>query len=86
MIRTGLLILALMAGTALAQDEKSDWLADGSLEELQKRADDLKVEKVGWRKIEWRTCLLEALKESREKNKPIILWVFIDRPINDERC
>jgi hypothetical protein len=30
--------------------------------------------------------LLEGLKESRAKNKPALLWVFIDRPIDDARC
>ena len=46
----------------------------------------LKRDKVAWRGIQWRTCLLQGLKESREKRKPLMLWIFIDRPIDDERC
>ena len=39
-----------------------------------------------WREIAWKSCLLEGLKESREKKKPVLLWVFIDRPTDDARC
>ncbi len=46
----------------------------------------LKQEEVAWRKIEWKTCLLDGLKASREQHKPLMLWIFIDRPIDDERC
>jgi hypothetical protein len=38
-----------------------------------------------WRAIAWKTCPLEALKESREQKKPIIAWVFLGIP-TDERC
>ena len=46
----------------------------------------LKAAKVAWREIAWKSCLLEGLKESREKKKPVLLWVFIDRPADDARC
>ena len=46
----------------------------------------LKAARVAWREIAWKSCLLEGLKESRAKNKPALLWVFIDRPIDDARC
>ena len=46
----------------------------------------MKAPNVAWRKIQWKSCLLEGLKESREKKKPLILWVFIDRPADDARC
>jgi hypothetical protein len=46
----------------------------------------MKKQDVAWRKIEWKTCLLDGLKASREQKKPIMLWIFIDRPIGDERC
>ncbi len=46
----------------------------------------LKKEDVAWRKIAWKTCLLDGLKASREQHKPVMLWIFIDRPIDDERC
>lgn len=57
-----------------------------SPKQIQAEVASLKKEDTAWRKIAWKTCLLEGLKESREKNKPIILWIFIDRPIDDERC
>jgi len=46
----------------------------------------LKKEDVAWRRIDWKTCLLDGLETSREQHKPIVLWAFIDRPIDDERC
>ncbi len=46
----------------------------------------LEMEDVAWRKIPWKTCLIEGLSASREQNKPVMLWIFIDRPIDDERC
>ena len=46
----------------------------------------LKAARPAWREIAWKSCLLEGLKESRAKNKPALLWVFIDRPIDDARC
>jgi hypothetical protein len=53
---------------------------------LQAEIKALKAPKVAWREIEWKSCLLEGLREARAKNKPALLWVFIDRPIDDERC
>jgi hypothetical protein len=46
----------------------------------------LRAKKPAWREIAWRTCLLEGVRESRETRKPLILWIFIDRPIDDSRC
>jgi len=53
---------------------------------LKAEIESLKPAKVAWRAIAWKSCLLEGLKESREKNKPVLLWVFIDRPADDARC
>ena len=55
-------------------------------EALQSEIEGMKAPKVAWREIAWKSCLLEGLKESRAKNKPALLWVFIDRPIDDARC
>ncbi|MCH1505686.1 MAG: hypothetical protein L7V86_19050 [Verrucomicrobiales bacterium] len=57
-----------------------------STEELESEVAALRVEDVAWRKIEWKTCLLQGLKASQVEKKPIILWVFIDRPVDDKRC
>lgn len=55
-------------------------------EALKAEIEALKPAKVAWREIAWKSCLLEGLKESREKKKPVLLWVFIDRPTDDARC
>jgi len=57
-----------------------------TLDALQAEINALKAPKVAWREIDWKSCLLEGLREARAKNKPALLWVFIDRPIDDERC
>jgi hypothetical protein len=53
---------------------------------LKAEIDSMKAPRVAWRKIAWKSCLIEGLKESRDKKKPVVLWVFIDRPIDDARC
>jgi hypothetical protein len=53
---------------------------------VQKEIESLRAAKPAWREIAWKSCLLEGLKESRAKNKPALLWVFIDRPVDDARC
>ena len=53
---------------------------------LQAEIKALKVPKVAWREIAWKSCLLEGLREARAQNKPALLWVFIDRPVDDARC
>lgn len=74
-----LLALALLAGLARAAD-------DSSPKALRERVAALRVEKVAWRNIPWKSCLLEGLAEARSTGKPAILWVFIDRPVDDGRC
>ena len=57
-----------------------------SAEVLNAQVAALEKPDVAWRQIAWKTCLLDGLRASRDQNKPIMLWVFIDRPIDDERC
>jgi hypothetical protein len=57
-----------------------------SFDALTAEIDAMKAPNVAWREIAWKSCLIEGLKESRDKKKPVVLWVFIDRPIDDERC
>lgn len=54
--------------------------------EIRKAVAALKQEDVAWRKIQWETCLFKGLKRSKDEKKPVLLWVFIDRPTDDERC
>ncbi|MCL6502774.1 MAG: hypothetical protein K6T86_08820 [Pirellulales bacterium] len=55
-------------------------------EQIEAEVESLRVRDVPWRQISWHTCLLRGLKQSREQGKPVLLWVFIDRPTDDERC
>ena len=57
-----------------------------SPEEIRQAVEGLKKQDVAWREVRWKTCLLDGLDESRRTGKPLMLWVFIDRPIDDERC
>ena len=69
----------LFGGVALAAEESTPAA-------LRARADALRVENVAWRAIPWKSCLLEGLAQSRAEGKPALLWVFIDRPVDDARC
>ena len=60
--------------------------AHGRRELNQVQVVALRVEDVAWRRIPWKSCLVEGLRESRLLNKPLMLWVFIDRPVDDTRC
>jgi len=56
------------------------------VEALEAEIKALQSARVPWRDIAWKSCLLDGLKESRAKRKPLLLWVFIDRPADDARC
>ena len=77
-----------MCGAIASADSPVAADADTPLspEQVRSEVEALKKEDVAWRKIAWKTCLLDGLQASREQNKPIMLWIFIDRPIDDERC
>jgi hypothetical protein len=79
-------VALLVAGIAWAQDERPAKTASITPDALKAEIEALKVDKVAWREIAWKSCLIEGLKESREKHKPVLLWIFIDRPIDDARC
>ena len=79
-------VTLLSAAIASAQEAPSRARRAPTPEALQTEIEALKAPKVAWREIAWKSCLLEGLKESRAKNKPALLWVFIDRPIDDARC
>jgi hypothetical protein len=80
-----LVFVGLVCTQAAAQDIPEE-ARRGLAEALRTDIAALKVSKPAWREIAWKSCLLEGLKESRAQNKPALLWVFIDRPIDDERC
>jgi hypothetical protein len=74
------------AGLVSAQPPTSSTPRAGTPEALQAEIEALKPAQVAWREIPWKTCLLEGLEESRTRGKPVLLWVFIDRPTDDARC
>ena len=76
------IVAVLFASSASGRDSKKAATAEA----LKADIEALKAHKVAWRGIAWKTCLLEGLKESRARNKPALLWVFIDRPADDARC
>ena len=76
----------LFAGLAWAQPSPVAEKKPATPEALQAEIEALKAAKVAWREIAWKSCLLEGLKESRAKKKPVLLWIFIDRPLDDARC
>ncbi len=86
MRKTAVGILLLCAGVVAARESPSPAGKAGTPEALKAEIEALKAAKVAWREIAWKSCLLDGLKESRAKKKPVLLWVFIDRPIDDARC
>jgi len=81
-----LVFAGLVCGQAGAESVPVAEKKPVTLDALQAEIKALKAPKVAWREIDWKSCLLEGLREARAKNKPALLWVFIDRPIDDERC
>ncbi|MCI0342400.1 MAG: hypothetical protein L0216_14870 [Planctomycetales bacterium] len=73
--------LFLVAATSGAQEK-----GPASLEALRAEIEALRDPSPAWRGIPWKSCLLEGLREARERRKPVMLWVFIDRPVDDARC
>ena len=79
--------IAVFCVNALPADEPSrPGKQSTTLASLKAEIDVLQPARVAWREIQWKSCLLEGLKESRETKKPVLLWVFIDRPFDDARC
>lgn len=80
-------ILSLTCGLAASLGLNANAGADGpDAEAVRKQIQELKAPTVAWRSIPWRSCLLDGLREARREGKPVLLWVFIDRPVDDARC
>lgn len=80
------IVVALLASAVWTRESPTLKAVVNSPEALKAEIEALKAAKVAWREIAWKSCLIEGLKESREKKKPVLLWVFIDRPADDARC
>jgi hypothetical protein len=79
-------VVLLCAGIGWAQEATSLANEAPTPDALKTQIEALKAGKVAWRQIAWKSCLLDGLAESRARNKPALLWVFIDRPVDDARC
>ncbi len=69
----------LAAALLMAQESPS------TPEALRAEIEAMRPARHVWREIAWKTCPLEALRESREKKRPVVAWVFLGTP-GDERC
>jgi hypothetical protein len=78
-------MILLMAGVVQAGEPPVPAGKASTLGALKAEIAALKPARHVWREIAWKTCPLEALKESREQKKPVITWVFLGIP-TDERC
>ena len=54
-------------------------------ESLKAEIEGLRDAQATWKKIQWRTCLLDALNEAGRENKPVLLWLLGAEPA-DGRC
>ena len=76
----------LFAGLAWAQPARVADNKPATPDALKAEIEALYPAKWAWREIQWKTCLLEGLKEAREKKKPILLWVVGPGEALDGRC
>jgi hypothetical protein len=83
---TAVASLLLIAGLARAEEAQQAVAERAGPDALKAEIEALQAPRVAWREIAWKSCLIEGLRESRDKKKPIVLWVFIDRPADDGRC
>ena len=78
LIASAAMLIAALAGAAAEQNLATP-------EALKAEIETLRVAKVAWRKVEWRTCLVGAWNEAARERKPVFLWVLGGAPA-DGRC
>ena len=74
-------LVAVLFGCSLLQAQ-----TDQQPEALKAAVKKLQVHEVPWRSIPWNESLISGLNQSKSDKKPVLLWVFIDRPFDDARC
>ena len=84
LICLGLAVVCALQVAAQNPDKTSR--PEATMGSLRAEVESLKAPNVAWRKIAWKSCLLDGLKEARATGKPALLWIFIDRPVDDARC
>lgn len=83
LVSVGLMVAAINGSRA---QQSTSPTKSATPEALKAEIEALRPARLAWREIAWKSCLLEGLQESRVQKKPMILWVFIDRPADDARC
>ncbi len=81
-----LLVASIISSVLFAQEQADKTLRPLTLGKLRLHVESLRAPEVPWRKVRWESCLIAGLAESKKSKKPLILWIFIDRPIDDARC
>ena len=80
------IVAMLFANSVSGQDWNESAKKVSTPEALQTEIEGLRPAKTAWREIQWKTCMLDALKESREKKKPVLLWMVGPGEALDGRC
>ncbi len=81
------LLAAIISTSVLTAQEQADRASYRlALRKLRLDVESLRAPEVPWRRVPWKSCLIAGLSESKKTRKPLILWIFIDRPIDDARC
>ncbi len=78
-------ILALAAAYAFGWQASAETDKPHSPDTMRAEVESLGEQDVAWRQIQWKTCLLEGLRESRQQDKPLMLWIFIDMTSSKSR-
>lgn len=84
-LQIGTSFFMLTAALAGAQTSPGSDPQATSPEALRAQIEALREPDIVWRKVHWRTCLIEALAESARDKKPVFLWVLGGSPDNG-RC
>lgn len=77
-------LMAVVAG-ALSLPARAN-AATASPQAFEQELRALEPPKLVWREINWRSCLLDGIREARAQKKPILLWAFINSDPAEERC
>lgn len=85
-MRASFLVSFAAALVSLASSAGAQGVETLAPAELRAKVEALRAPDVAWRQIPWRTCLLEALAAAQAQQKPLLCWIFIDRPVDDARC
>ena len=80
-----LLRAALMAFAALIFPAQAKAVA-ATPQAFEEELSGLAAPRLVWREINWRSCLLDGIRQARAEKKPILLWAFINSDPAEERC